>query len=581
MKLLPVTQTNLNNSPSFRSKPDINSEILSGLTEDVMKELTNTLSSKDAKNKIKAQLSNPQQKKVFFAAVASLITAAAAQITEILTGENTEKKVSTERAKKVTTASGDVFETKSNGRSHSIGTYKIYVIKHRGMQAEHEVKLLNSISDISKKLQLQGSESNEIIKLYNKFCGINYKGSHDIGGGRVCSNIVIAESLIAEFTQCKTVGDLHKIIEKYNSFTAESKPLSTDVHSKNKTIGDEVVAELIKPYSHLARIYPSIMAEDKNGKKIAVINAFIKSINNDSHLKSVKNILFSRTNSNYNEKLYELASIYLELEKSNLDAVNKFTSMIGNRGIAVEALEKWSSVKSKYQFDFFEYNSMVKNGVDDDTIDEIALHKRNTKFNKINVIDSEKFTITPPFLYINKNFYLINNIFKLLHKNDDFVMLQSKEPEIYTIFDIESEILKHIDSYPNMRKHLAVKDKDYFNRGKMQNLLNLYNGSTANKNLFTMHSYLRFMERVVIPSIKENFSEEEANYCSTINKNYILKVKELRQSINNVFVKRPIEVRTYSCNNIKAPQFMIPMMNKSGVNIVITINNDNKIHTIF
>ena len=114
----------------------------------------------------------------------------------------------------------------------------------------------------------------------------------------------------------------------------------------------------------------------------------------------------------------------------------------------------------------------------------------------------------------------------------------------------------------------------------MQNLLNLYYGDKMNKNLFTMHSYLRFIERVVIPTINEYNGLEDANYCNIINKTYIGKLKELRQIIQNEF-KQTKEFPTYTAGNIKAPQFTIPMINSNGEEMVITINNDNKIHTIF
>ena len=73
---------------------------------------------------------------------------------------------------------------------------------------------------------------------------------------------------------------------------------------------------------------------------------------------------------------------------------------------------------------------------------------------------------------------------------------------------------------------------------------------------------------------------EDAKYCATINKTYINKVKELRQTLNETF-KYPVEIHTYKMGDIEAPQFTIPMTNANREDLVLTINNDNKIHTIF
>ena len=69
---------------------------------------------------------------------------------------------------------------------------------------------------------------------------------------------------------------------------------------------------------------------------------------------------------------------------------------------------------------------------------------------------------------------------------------------------IEEEIQNHYYSYPNLKKHLEVKDKTYLSMGKMQNLIDMYYGNERNQNIFTLHSYLRFIERIVLPEIKEN-----------------------------------------------------------------------------
>ena len=114
----------------------------------------------------------------------------------------------------------------------------------------------------------------------------------------------------------------------------------------------------------------------------------------------------------------------------------------------------------------------------------------------------------------------------------------------------------------------------------MQNLLDLYEGNDVNGSLFTLHSYLRFIERVVIPTINKNSNIDEAAYCARINKTYIAKLREFKESLNECF-EAPVEIRTYSIGDIEAPQFDVPMSNSNGEDLLITINNNGKIHTIF
>ena len=565
MKVLFSLPDNKINHPKPAFKKKKKNKAFSEITEGLIKELSKNVRNDALAQKIKKQVTDPAQKNIFFAAVASLITAAAAQITEILIGDS-NKKDNIIETQKITNADGDTYEASPKHKT------EIQFAKHKGRQADFEINLINIINQVVKEMRLGDDDYANLVKLYNKFCGINYKGEHYSQDNEPLSNGNIAKNLIKELMFCNETEKLNNIIVKYNQYTTEP--------AKEPDKTDPETIKIIKYYKNLSDSYIAFTKQKNDPEQQQLIENFIKKLYTNPIPKSLKQAQFTNINTLYCDNLYALASLYNEINTNTPELTDKLFSLIGNKKLSNEALLKWNESGCKYYLNFFEYNSMIRAGIDDDSIKELAKQKRNTKLNNINIIDSDNFIITPPFIYTNKNFYLINNIFKLIHKNDNYTPLSSNEPEVYTIDDIESEIKKHSNSYPNLKRHLSVKNKEYLNQGKMQNLLDLYYGDKINKSLFTLHSYLRFIERIVIPTIDEYNGLEDANYCNNINKTYIAQVKELKEVMAQAF-KEPIEIQTYSIGDVKAPQFTIPMTNSNGEDLLITINNENKIHTIF
>ena len=571
MKILPVVQTfnaeNKETSPSFGAK------IPKNVSGDIFTGLSNAVKTDELARTIKSQLTNPAKKNTFFATVAALITATAAQLTEIVTGEQEEvvqpPVIEPQKpAKEVKNSDGDVFEAKVEQKPEVNIVERFKFSKHKGTTTKFETDLSKAIIQVSNLLKVSDANADALKDLYNKFCGANYKGCHYSENNEKIQNQDIAKNLTADLLQCQRDLDLRGVISKYNKYAAE--PDMTD----SETI------KIIKDYDKLTESYIAITKEKNNAEKQGQIESFLKSLNQIPVAKSLKQMWLKTIDSSYTDCLVSLASVYNEISANSAESTEKFLNLLNNKQILNEALQKWTNAAYKYYLNFFEYNSMLKAGMDDNSIKEVAQLKRNTKVDNVTIKDSDTFSVKPPYEYINKNFYFINALFRQIHSKENYYELKSSEPEKYTIDDIEAEVLKHSDSYPNLKRHLAVKDKSYLNQGKMQNLLNLYYGDKMNKNLFTMHSYLRFIERVVIPTINEYNGLEDANYCNIINKTYIGKLKELRQIIQNEF-KQTKEFQTYTAGNIKAPQFTIPMINSNGEEMVITINNDNKIHTIF
>lgn len=572
MKILPVIQnTNGGNTstPVFCAKSK--SKAVSQITDGIIKDLSKAVQADGRAQKIKKQLENPEQRNVFFAAIASLITAAAAQITEIITGEelNSEKPDIIETRKvtrKKRNSDGDTYEAATAVPAET----KIQLVKHKGRQADFEVNLINIINQLSRESTLTNEDRNKLTELYNKFCGLNYKGANYSETNELLSNGEITKNLIKELLHCHGAENLNNIISKYNNYTPEPK-------EEPVKLNDEIL-KIIQYNKNIINAYTAVAKDKENPDRQAVFENFIKSLNSVVLPKSVKTILFSRLNSEYSENLYELAQIYKEQVNNDSYAAEKFISRLSNRLIPRDAVKKWNTCGCKHTLTFFEYAEMIRNGVDDESVKEIARQKRNTRFRSIDIHSREDFMLTPPFSSIKKNFFLINNIFNILHK--DSSRLTSYDGEKYSIDDIENEIKKHSDTYPNLKKHLSIKDKDYLNQGKMQNLLDLYEGNDVNSSLFTLHCYLRFIERVVIPAINKNSNIDEAAYCARINKTYIAKLREFKESLNECF-EAPVEIRTYSIGDIEAPQFEVPMSNSNGEDLLITINNNGKIHTIF
>ena len=114
----------------------------------------------------------------------------------------------------------------------------------------------------------------------------------------------------------------------------------------------------------------------------------------------------------------------------------------------------------------------------------------------------------------------------------------------------------------------------------MQGLIDLYYRHENNKNIFTLHSYLRFLERAVLPDIIENGEEEDIYSGKILTQEFIKKLNELKQALNNVF-KYPTDIQTYQFENILAPQFIVKLDSAEQDQFVITLDINDKIHTLY
>ena len=95
-----------------------------------------------------------------------------------------------------------------------------------------------------------------------------------------------------------------------------------------------------------------------------------------------------------------------------------------------------------------------------------------------------------------------------------------------------------------------------------------------------MHSYLRFLERVVLPEIKEEGDISDVTSSKIVCQTFIKKLNELKEALNTGF-RSPINIETYQIDNVRAPQLIVNIVGANRSSFKITIDTSDKIHTIY
>ena len=624
MKLLPALFNQQQATPQktvkFRGNTNNdNNEVETLLQNSIKNSISN---SKD----ISTIMEDPKKKGIFFDTLGSMMVTVAAQLTKILTANSTPEnntkirksndgdvlEIRQTRVKEADADSVDEIkdapikdavatgieeikdlQTKESGVG-SAGTIRktkiknaedtVKLIKHKGKQQEFEIQLLNEIQNIKERQELPTNKQSELHSLYNEFCGLNYKDSHYSQSNEKVDNKVIATNLTKDLQSCTTDDELTKIVDKYKGYSKES--VISNVPEKKQEISippnaNPETVEIVKNLKNIKEAYYKIGNEENSEDKMILVENFINAVSSTQKQKEVRYL--SRINSNYSEHLYEMASIYNDLQYNDeTEKKELFLALIFNKMVSPDALETWKKFNS-IGLNFFEYNSMINNDLKGDTIKNIAIQKRNAKLNQIEMLSPDSFRIgfsNSSLMPVEKKLKSIQNIFKLINNADYKPLTASDKP--FTIKDMEREIIDKRDSYPNLMNYLTKKKdgKEYLNQGSMTKLLELYNDNRINKNLFTMHSYLRFIERVVFNKINnQNYNILDGG---VVNRNYVACLQELKNSLSSA-MKNSIEVHTYAgeYDYVKAPKFEIPYKYGEDGKLTITINENNKIHTVF
>ena len=551
------TLNNNQTSPVFASRVKLDKDIFEKVSEGIFNELKDGSGKGEFAEKIKTQFSDPDKRKVFFGVIASLVTSAAVQITELLTDNHLLLSSNETPADKIK--------------------------KHKGRQADFEINLVDTIRDKINELKLEESYSDGAYKLYNKFCGVNYKGQHYSTEGKLFVNKAIVQNLCADLAKCSDSEQFKRIVELYEKSYLSEKEYAESTAAKEAKIFENIDSEslnILQSYKNIKNSYIEIAnTDDKNSKKQNAVKAFIGSINKEIQDENIKKLLFSRINRNYSDVLYEISDIYNELKNQDDDSAQQFVTDITNKMISMDALKKWDKSGCRQRLDFNTYNSLIYSGVSDESIKSLSKLKRDTKIKEFEILTPEIFKVKLPYPAFSKNFNLINNLFFYIN-DGKYEPLLSDDSSSYTTKDIEAELYKHSDTYPYLEEFLSDMNGNIYNTKKMQHLINLYYGNENNKNIFTLHSYLRFMERVVLPDVKEYGEENDIHSSRAVGSEFINKLNELKQALNREF-KSPVEINKYSVENIQAPQLIVDLANCKQDCFNITLNKDNKIHTIY
>ncbi len=561
MKLLPVIlNPNVKNDapakPVFTARAKVKPNVVQGLAKDIFDNINSSNQTEKLGEKIKIILANPTLKNIFFASIASLVTAAAAQIASLSSAAETIVHKSDE----------DILINNSIER----------IIKHKGHPADFETNLINRIRQASDKYNLSEADIAEMIKLYNKFCGVNYKGCHYSLTNVLLSNKQIVEEYILGIDSCNDKEELLNYTDKFNNEYALQKfPTDTDSAKVLEAIAlnKPDTYNILKMYKNIQNSYLKLVKDEQT---LGVIDDFIKNITENLEDDGLKKMLFSRINKSYNECLFEIAKMYKETTPEYSDT---FLRLIINKMISPDALKTWDNSGCKQRLDFNTYNNLILNDIDTDAIKKFGKLKRDTKFSDFKMFTPEHFNIKLPYTAFSRNFHLINSVFSILNKSD-YSPLEAEDDSNYTVSSIQEELKKRNTSYPNLKEYLAVKDKTYLNTRKMQILLELYYGNESNKNIFTLHSYLRFLERVVLPEIKEEGDISDVTSSKIVCQTFIKKLNELKEALNTGF-RSPINIETYQIDNVRAPQLIVNIVGANRSSFIITIDTSDKIHTIY
>ncbi len=579
--------------PHFQANPKIAQEkILKGISENLM---SNALKNGDVLE-LSTIINDPKKNKVFFATLGSLMVAAATKITEMLTGGSKEDVSSSEDIIEGTKVKkGDEVQQKNeetfvdtkvadneiipvvSDKSSVINKEEplkeeivlIRLSRHQGMPNAKEKALEIGINDVSERLNLEVEDKNSLISLYNKFCGNNYKGISYNQSNAELSNSVISQELTGELGQCSDKKSLKEIINKYNLYSSEKfeQPIEEPV----KEIPVEVPA-VIATRNNIKNAYVSLDEDSRQS-----VNEFLDYVANQDSILPKK--VLQKINKDYSDCLPEIATINSKLIQlvNAQNKENEFLSLLSNGLIAKDALKTYLYDDLAKSFSFIEYNSLVYNNCSTESIENLAKMRNKGDISSIimNYADNS-FELKFHSNYIDWSLRTILKTFKAIH-GDSTRGLQCYE-QIYKIEDIENEINNNKATYPLLYEYLNIKGKNVLNKGKEEQLLKIYYGAKVNQDFFTMHSYLRFVERYIMPK----FKNELGTLSSTqIKYEYKSKFAILRNSILDT-IKSSVKVYEYSVEeaNIKAPKIKVPYGN-AGEFFEITINDAGKVHTIF
>lgn len=564
---------------------------------------------------IKDIMSNPQDKAKFFSTIGALIVSTAAAIVGL---DNNDEAVETKNIENV----DNTKKTKT-------------IKKEKAIRPEKEIKQ-NTIKYITKagkatKIETEYRDfvdtnfnDNKVVRdrlvlLFNKFAGLNRKGSH-INNDKVSNNEQILTELLNELKENIDVAEnVNTIINKYDALmpinsttvpakdlpvvktedvteskiensetvTAEMKTTSSDTQATKKDDKIEIkpeIKEILSRHKNIEYLYEAVLknSEDKEETRNILAkldNLLMPSVEiNPDKLKAA----LKKANKNYSEELLELSDILATLPEYE---VEDFYTQLANTTLDKNGLKNWNKNIQNLGITFAQYNELAKANLNEDGLKKIVKFITQHKINTLSVKNgTNNFTISLPGTNpLYKNLNTLKNVFEILKDEEVNLNYQNNiEFNKETLINILENDFNYrgYSSYKNLVKYLygdkhEIHSTYDFSKHQLDfrfdliiKLLN--NPRIFNPEYFTPHCKLRFLERFVL---NEHFGDKSINFATKE------KVQDFIEHVK-YSLARGVNVNEYTTKQDHATGIQITIPSKDDA-IKVTLDKEGRFHTIF
>lgn len=574
----PISQT-----PTFKASK---TKVIEGIT----KELTNEIKLEGTK--VKDILKDPKKRTLFFELLGAAIVSTVSTIVNIMepttSSDDSKKSIGKTNQKvsnKKTNTASNNSEVIGASQAQEVDTIKFDATK--GIAPKIEKDFINFVNENFADNQII---SDRLKLLFNEFGAFNRKDGH-ILNNNVVANKEILSLILEELKQAEK--DQEKINEIINKYQGLLKVESPQIPNKKapKKIEIEVspdIKSVLDRYATLKTKYYEIINASNTKKeaeqKLRPIDNMIITLSYSNPSDEKAKRCLKALNKHYCDYIEPMAEIFEETPEEKID---NLCFIIADKKIAPKALENWSQEKDALKCDFPLYNELVRNGLDQQAIQKVCNMHYNRIFNniEINSDDSEIKLTASNKTSITKAFENINKIFELVMNQK--VTLRAEEDIIFNEEQLKDELKKDFlidgkSTYPNIVSYLygshfnIYNEKSFDNNNKKYDykfkvLSDALNESVLfNPKIFSPHCKMRFLERFVL---NENFSPKTLK--GAVREKTGQFIEAFRSSQIDGMVLTP-----YTTSNGRVGTKISIQTGSLGI-VTITIDDQNKIHTIF
>lgn len=596
------TKTSNPVSPSFKSGKK-------GITDLLEKKVKNILES--GNGGLEDIFANKKKKETFIDVLATLMITASASIARSLGQEKDQK----EEAIEIPTLDNLTQEREEKAEHIEFKTVK-------GRAPQNEKDLQKFIIDNYKDNQIF---FDRLKLLFNQYCGANRNNSHIYEGEKI-SNKTLTSNILEELkANVNNLDEINNIISKYSNLTEikntnikestvkeevqtektevaevlETSKIPTDIEtaeagktkpSKAKKSNDiklpKEMEETLKRYPNIKNEFQRILEETENPKvathKIETLQKILNPEINSENVDYLVTYAIKNLNKKYCNVLDDVLFVYNHLQDS--EKVDFFRNL-AYKSMSPDAISSYKDIDYT-SICFTYYNNFKSAGLSDEDIKELGRKISREHINDINInLDTRIFTIKlPERKTLNERFSIINHAFSII--NNKPVTLEAHQDEKATkesiVAELKKDFMRHNRvTYKNLvaylygRKHevnyISALDKHQFDDrfDKIISILN--NEEIFNSRLFSNHAKLRFIERFVL-----NRNVEYNTLEDTIKNNVKTFISDLQFALTNGVTVNPY----YADIEGEKTGAQITVTGRRLGTIKITLNNENKIHTI-